>query len=115
MIARIWSTGIAAERLADYRLFAQSVSLPMFKKQPGLVGVQVLTQPGRSLVITLWKRVEDIGCMERDPLYLDTVAAIQHQGFLTGEQRVDVFEFRDGFLDFGQLDFLSEAANPSPA
>jgi hypothetical protein len=108
MIARIWSTGIHAERLADYRLFAQSVSLPMFKKQPGILGVQILTQPDYSLVITLWQGVEDIRRMERDPVYLDTVAAIQNQGFLTGEQKVDVFDFGDGFLDFRQLAFLAK-------
>jgi hypothetical protein len=39
---------------------------------------------------------------------LDTVAAIQNQGFLTGEQKVDVFDFGDGFLDFRQLAFLAK-------
>jgi heme-degrading monooxygenase HmoA len=107
MIARIWSTGIVQGKLADYQRFAQSVSLPMFKQQTGLVGVQLLTQPTRSLVITLWKDRADIGRMEQDPVYLATVAAIGGQGFLTGEQKVEVFDFEDGFLDFEQLLFLA--------
>jgi hypothetical protein len=71
------------------------------------VGVQLLTQPTRSLVITLWKDRADIGRMEQDPVYLATVAAIGGQGFLTGEQKVEVFDFEDGFLDFEQLLFLA--------
>jgi heme-degrading monooxygenase HmoA len=101
MIARIWSTGVAEGRLADYRQFAQLGSLPMFKQQTGLLGVQLLTQPTRSLVITLWKDHADIGRMEQDPVYLATVAAIGDQGFLTGEQKVEVFDFEDDFWDFG--------------
>ena len=109
MIARIWSTGIAEGRLADYQRFAQSISLPMFRKQSGIVGVQLLTQPSRSLVITLWNRTDDISRMEQNQVYLATVAAIQSQGFLTGEQKVEVFEFEDGFLDFKQAGFLGQA------
>ncbi len=108
MIARIWSTGIVQGRLADYQRFAHSVSLPMFRQQAGLVGVQMLTQPTRSLVITLWKDRADIVRMEQDPVYLATVTAIGHQGFLTGEQQVEVFDFEGSFLDFEPLVFLAK-------
>ncbi len=111
MIARIWSTNLVEERFQEYETFAHQVSIPMFKKQYGLLGVQVFTTPTHSLVVTLWNQVEHIQVMEQNPLYLKTVAAIEAQGFLTGDQKVDLFDFKIGFLAFEQLAFLDKKSD----
>jgi hypothetical protein len=39
LIVRIWRTGVDPDRALEYREFAQSRSLPMFRNQPGFRGV----------------------------------------------------------------------------
>ena len=104
MIARIWHTGIVAGKVDDYQEFANQKSLPMFRQQKGLIGVQILTQKDKSLVITLWNDENDIHKMEQNPVYIQTVNEIIETGFLTDEQHVEIFEFPLGFFDFQQLE-----------
>jgi heme-degrading monooxygenase HmoA len=96
MMARIWRTRVDARRIGEYERFAIERSLPMFRAQPGFLGVLFLRAAGDCAVITLWKGADAIAALEASPTYLDTVAQITRTGFLTGESSVEVFEVHGG-------------------
>ena len=92
MIVRIWSTGLIEEMKDGYLNFAKNNSLPMFRQQEGILGVNVLVKEDKSLVLTYWNNMEDIIKMENNALYKHTVAAIQISGFLKAPQDVEIFD-----------------------
>ena len=92
LIGRNWHTEIDPDRISEYERFAHDVSLPMFRAQPGLVGVVMLRDGARCQVITLWTSHEAIAALEKSPLYRTTVARIVDAGFLRGEQHVELFD-----------------------
>ena len=104
MIARIWKTGVKAERFEDYDRFAHERSLPMFREQRGLLGVLFLRESAdRAGVLTLWEDENAIEELESSPRYQQTVADILEGGFLTGEQSVEVFEVHGGEIRATEL------------
>ena len=52
MIVRIWRTHIDQARAGEYRDFAHSRSLPMFRAQPGFAGVFFAARQDERVVIT---------------------------------------------------------------
>lgn len=68
MIIRVWTTGLVPGKRNDYLAFAKNHSLPMFKRQAGILGVNVLLKEGKSLLLTYWK--ENIAAMEKSILYM---------------------------------------------
>jgi heme-degrading monooxygenase HmoA len=90
VIARVWRTGLDETRAEEYDRFAAQRSTPMFRRQPGLLGVLFTrTERGRA-VITLWRDARDVEALERSEDYRATVAAIGAAGFLRGPQEVEV-------------------------
>lgn len=98
MIARIWRTGLDESRTDEYDRFATERSLPMFRRQPGLLGV-LLTRTGDGrAVITFWADRAAADALESAPDYRDTVAAISATGFLRPPQSVELLEVDGGWL-----------------
>ncbi|MBC8084639.1 MAG: hypothetical protein H7Z21_15685 [Hymenobacter sp.] len=98
MIVRIWTTGLVAGCRATYQAFAESVSLPMFRRQSGLRGVHVLVQAGQSQVLTYWDDAPSITRMEQSADYQATVAQLGQAQVLQGPQRVELFDCALGFF-----------------
>ncbi|HEV2673438.1 MAG TPA: antibiotic biosynthesis monooxygenase [Aliidongia sp.] len=92
MIARIWSTKVSPAQLDDYEAFAEKISLPMFRKQPGCEGVLMFRDGGSCHVLTLWQSQSDIDALATSPSYAETVGRIVSAGFLTGDQATRTYE-----------------------
>lgn len=62
----------------------------------------------RAAVLTLWENESAVEGLETTPFYQQTVEDILDEGFLTGEQTVEVFEVHGGEVrsNRGQLDGL---------
>jgi heme-degrading monooxygenase HmoA len=99
MVARIWRTQIDETRADEYRRFAHAKSLPMFREQPGFVGVLFAAKPGQRAVITLWSDVAAAKRLDQSATYKRTVADIEATGFLYGESTVEVLELEGFFLE----------------
>jgi hypothetical protein len=99
MVARIWRTQIDETRADDYRRFAHTKSLPMFREQPGFVGVLFAAKLAERAVITLWHDVASAQRLDRSDTYQSTVTEIEATGFLRGESTVEVFELEGFFLE----------------
>jgi heme-degrading monooxygenase HmoA len=99
MVARIWRTQIDVTRADDYRRFAHSKSLPMFREQQGFAGVLFAASGAERAVITLWQDIASAERLDRSDTYKSTVAEIEATGFLRGESTVEVFELEGFFLE----------------
>jgi heme-degrading monooxygenase HmoA len=95
MIVRIWRTELEPGAAADYDAFARTRSLPMFERHAGFAAVLFAREGSTAAVITLWQERCDIVNLERSPLYLDTVRALEATGLLRGSSRVETIELRD--------------------
>ncbi|HEY0628239.1 MAG TPA: hypothetical protein VGD23_02825 [Sphingomicrobium sp.] len=111
MIARIWHTEVAPARADEYERFAREVSLPMFRQQPGFGGVLMLRDNSRCQVITLWASHDAIAALDGSSTYRETVQAILAQGFLRGEQKVELCDAH--LIALGADVPLAEAVRPS--
>jgi heme-degrading monooxygenase HmoA len=98
MVVRIWRTEIDTTRAEEYREFARSRSLPMFRAQPGFAGVLFAGQGSERVVITLWRDLAAAEALERSETYNATVAEIQATGFLRGDSSVEVLELEGVLL-----------------
>jgi hypothetical protein len=98
MIARIWRTQIDQTRADDYRRFAHSKSLPMFRAQPGFAGVLFAAHMAERAVITLWNDVASAEALDHSQTYKSTVAEIEATGFLQGQSTVELLELEGVFL-----------------
>jgi heme-degrading monooxygenase HmoA len=99
MVARIWRTQIDEIRADEYRRFAHAKSLPMFRDQPGFLGVLFGANPGQRTVITLWRDLASAQRLDQSATYKSTVADIEATGFLRGESTVEVLELEGFFLE----------------
>jgi heme-degrading monooxygenase HmoA len=97
VIARIWRTEIDATRADEYRRFARERSLPMFREQPGFVGVLFAADRAERIVITLWRDLASAQGLDGSETYRRTVAQIEATGFLRGESTVEVLEVEDWY------------------
>jgi heme-degrading monooxygenase HmoA len=95
MIVRIWRTQIDETRAGEYRDFARSRSLPMFRAQPGFAGVLFATRQAERAVITLWHDLASVEALDHSQTYKTTVEEIEVTGFLHGQSTVEVLEVED--------------------
>ena len=106
MLMRIWTTGVRADREADYLRYANERSRPMFLSAPGCLGVLFLRLPdGRHAAGSFWTDEEDIVRLQESDSYRATVAGLLATGSLTGEQTLIVYAVEGGSLrpDFSSL------------
>jgi heme-degrading monooxygenase HmoA len=99
MIIRIWRTQIDQTRAQEYRDFAHSKSLPMFRAQPGFAGVLFAAHAAERAVITLWHELASVEALEHSHSYKTTVADIEATGFVQGESTVELLDLEEAFLD----------------
>jgi hypothetical protein len=99
MVARMWRTQIDETRAEDYRRFAHSKSLPMFREQAGFAGVLFAANGAERAVMTLWRDLAAARGLDRSDTYRSTVAEIEATGFLRGESTVELFELEGLFLE----------------
>lgn len=90
MIARTWRTRIDPARAGDYRTFARCISLPMFRAQPGFLGVLFATSADGRTVTTLWQDLDSLEALERSPAYRRTVARLDATGILIQSGQVEL-------------------------
>ncbi|GEM_PF-959530 len=108
MIIRIWRAEVDPSRVAQYEEFAREHSLPMFRKQRGLLGVVFSRASNRALVLTIWENQEAIADLEASPTYRDTVTRIHRAGFVREDTTVELFDVHGGTLTSALLDRLPE-------
>jgi heme-degrading monooxygenase HmoA len=114
MIVRIWRSQIDKARADQYRDFAHSRSLPMFRAQPGFAGVLFAASRAERAVITLWRDSASVEALDHSETYKATVAEIEASGFLRGQSAVEVLELEAAFLDDpGALS--SDEPGPAPS
>ena len=104
MIVRIWRTQIDESRAEEYRTFARSKSLPMFRAQQGFAGVLFAMSNSDRAVITLWQDTASVQALDHSATYEATVAEIEATGFLRGESTVEILELEGGFVDAEAFD-----------
>jgi heme-degrading monooxygenase HmoA len=88
---RIWRTNIDPTRADEYDAFARTKSLPMFRAQPGFMGVFFTSRATERAVITLWEDLDCVAALDSSASYEETVNEIEAAGFLRGEQSVVTF------------------------
>lgn len=100
MLIRIWRTGIDTARLAEYATFEREQSLPMFQRQPGLLGVLFLREgDDRAAALTIWEDEGAVQALDSSASYASTVTLLLSAGLLKGEQSVEVFGCAGGHID----------------
>jgi len=98
MIVRIWRTQIDRARAGEYRDFAHSRSLPMFRAQPGFAGALFAGQRAERVVITLWRDLASVKALDCSHTYQAAVADIEATGFLHGHSTLEVLALGEAFL-----------------
>jgi heme-degrading monooxygenase HmoA len=87
---RIWSCTIKRGRAQDYETFAQEVSLPMFRSQPGFLACLMSRTENECDVLTLWDTQASIEALGSSRSYNATVEKIRAAGFILSEQGVTI-------------------------
>lgn len=114
MIVRIWRTEIDQARAAEYENFAQERSLPMFRGQPGFLGVLFLGTDKDRAALTIWSDLASVEALAYSSTYQETSAQLNATGLLIGQTSVEVQEVQRGFLDPQALAQLAEIASQAP-
>lgn len=91
MIGRMWTTRVTDARATEYEAFAREISLPMFRQQPGFLGVAMFRRGEECVVLTLWHDAASVAALARSDSYTRTVSAILAAGFLQGEQTLETY------------------------
>jgi heme-degrading monooxygenase HmoA len=99
VVVRIWRTAIDASRDDEYREFEERRSLPMFREQPGFLGVLFLRSNEGAAALTLWESKEDLGRLAHSRTYLATVERLERTGLMRGDQTVEVLEVAGAHVD----------------
>jgi heme-degrading monooxygenase HmoA len=108
MIVRVWKVGIADGQAEALEQFAKQVSLPMFRQQPGCLGVLFTRSEKTCATITLWESEESIEALNLSASYQKVVRAIEESGVLEGAHQTEAFCFYGGFLSSGMTQAAPE-------
>lgn len=101
MLLRIWKVGISPGQAATLETFANTVSLPMFKAQPGCLAVLFTRTESECATVTLWSSAEAVEAMEASAQYREVVLRIEQSGILGSDHRTEVFTVYGGFAAEG--------------
>lgn len=99
MIVRLWKTRVDKARMEEYEENERERSSPMFRKQPGCLGVLFLRSGDDCFALTFWK---DMGAVERlktSHSYQKASSFYSDSGMLISEPSLQVFEVKEGYLD----------------
>ena len=88
MIVRIWTSRFDEARHGELEDFANRVSLPMFHRHDGCLGVLFARDGDEWITMTLWRDQADVGRLNASEDYKRTVEKILAAGFLREPQTV---------------------------
>jgi heme-degrading monooxygenase HmoA len=103
MIVRLWTTRVEQDRIAEYEENEHSRSLPMFRQQPGCLGVMFLRSSENCFALSFWKDLESVEKLKTSTSYLEASEFYANSGMLIGDPSLKVFEVSGGFLDLEAL------------
>ncbi len=103
MIVRLWTTRVEKDRIAEYEENERSRSLPMFRKQPGCLGVMFLRSSENCFALSFWEDLESVEALKTSTSYIEASAFYANSGMLVGEPSLQVFEAAGGFLNLEAL------------
>lgn len=99
MIVRLWKTRVDKARMGEYEENERERSTPMFRKQPGCLGVLFLRSGDDCFALTFWKDKEAVERLKTSKSYEEASSFYSDSGMLIGEPSLRVFEVKKGFLD----------------
>ena len=100
MLVRVWTVDIKKDRIKDLEEFANTISLPMFRKQEGCLGVLFTKNSQEASTITFWDNQESINKLATSKSYQDVVKEIEESGILAGNHKSETYEEYGGFMGF---------------
>ncbi len=98
MLVRIWKVSLAPNKAAELERFATNISLPMFKTQPGCLGVLFTRTETECATISIWQSEHAVESMEQSALYKQVVRQIEQSGILREDHHTEVFLVYGGFV-----------------
>jgi heme-degrading monooxygenase HmoA len=103
MIVRLWTARVEKDRMAEYEQNEDSRSVPMFRRQPGCLGVMFLRSSENCCALSFWKDLESVETLKTSTSYLEASTFYSKSGMLIGDPSLEVFEVSGGFLDLEAL------------
>ena len=100
MLVRVWTVDIKKDRIKDLEEFANTISLPIFRKQEGCLGVLFTKNSQEASTITFWDNQESINKLATSKSYQDVVKEIEESGILAGNHKSETYEEYGGFMGF---------------
>ena len=101
LVVRSWRTGLDESRAPEYEDFALRISLPMFRRHAGFLGVLFAGTGAERTVITLWTDKAAAMALDASADYQATVRAIEATGFLRPPQRVELLPLHNSWIEPG--------------
>jgi heme-degrading monooxygenase HmoA len=98
-VVRMWTTGLDESREREYEEFARNISLPMFRRHDGFLGVLFAGVGEQRTVITLWRDRAAAAALNTSADYRETVNAIEATGFLRSPQRLELLDVQDSWTE----------------
>lgn len=99
LVVRTWRTGIDESRASEYEDFALSISLPMFRRHVGFLGVLFAGTGSERAVITLWTDQSAAAALDASTDYQATVEAIEATGFLQPPQQLELLPVHSAWTE----------------
>jgi len=100
VLVRVWTVDIKKDKIKELELFANTISLPMFREQDACLGVLFSKNSHEALTITFWDSQESIDKLATSVSYQDVVKQIEDSGILAGNHRSETYEEYGGFMGF---------------
>jgi len=112
MIVRLWTARVKKDRIAEYEENERTRSAPMFRRQPGCLGVMFLRSGENCCALTFWKDLESVEALKTSTSYLEAAAFYSNSGMLLGDPSLEVFDVSGGFLDIEALAHAKLSVEP---
>ncbi len=96
MIVRVWSTGYAPGRIADFIAFADQRLQPFFRDQDGCLACFFTHDEQEWRTITFWRDTAAVEAVKDSTVYRAILADLVASGLLLGDQRVKKLNFAGG-------------------
>jgi heme-degrading monooxygenase HmoA len=99
VILLVWRAEISPGRSEEYRRFEWERCLPMFRLQPGFVGVLFLRQTeDHTVSLSVWEDRGAVEALDSSPSYRRTARELAKRRLLEGGHSVEVLEVGGGEL-----------------
>jgi heme-degrading monooxygenase HmoA len=114
MLLRIWKVSLTLSKAEELETFANTISLPMFKAQPGCLAVFFTRTASECATVTVWSSPQSVEAMESSAQYQHVVRQIGESGILKDNHVTEVFSVYGGFTTESLFGLLPAAgADPS--